>query len=342
MTIIVHVGFPKTATTALQRVFFDNSDFLRSNGLLYPIVDDDFKQRYLKNFLTPKAGARKGWSVDVKSKIQNLRKIIEENSDKSILLSCEELTNELDFSLDASNLSSISDFLKSFSRDICIVAYVRNPVEYYLSRMQESLKSKAGIIRPAVFDAKTAWTIAQYETAFGTSARVRAFSRDKLAGGSITTDFFDLISDIVPIPVESLSEKMVNESLSAEVMFALDFLRCYPEKMGSNMRYNAAEMRFFWRTLQRMDVNSGQSGKPVLFPCAARKVAAAAQEDLRTLDEKYGITFPEYHALQHENPLSPEEWIASVEEIVPVDRAKAFGLIALLTERGTRALAAAR
>ncbi|MFN3188851.1 MAG: hypothetical protein ACK42D_04945, partial [Candidatus Paceibacteria bacterium] len=227
-------------------------------------------------------------------------------------------------------------------RDIQIVVYVRNPVDYYLSRMQEVLKSRSRIISPDRFNSRMAWVISQYEIAFDTPLRVRTFAPAGLVGGSVSSDFWSSIHDIIRVDPSELIESKVNESLSAEVMWVLDALREYPESQKIPVRLNSGENRILWRNLQQIDLKMGTSGKPKLYACAAREVSICSSIDTAKLAEKYKVYFGDHCALDIDNPLPKDRRLVPVEGIVPVDRERALALIAVVAARGIKAIAGSK
>lgn len=339
MTVFLHIGFPKTATTALQRFFSEQRDVLGKSEIFYPLIDDDFKQRYLKSFLRRKSDGKNRMSKENLNKLRRLKQEIGSCGQKHILLSCEELTNELDFQLDAASLKPLANYIKSFGHDISLIAYVRNPVDYYLSRIQERLKSRPGIVSPSSYDARFSWTLAQYEEAFGGEINVRTFDSNQLVGGSIILDFFDAISDITPIDLTNIQPSQRNESLSAEVMFALDFLKHSPASSARPIFYSAKERGVLWRNLHRIDATLGPYSKPLLYPKIAEQLLHSTQQDVDELNQKYGIIFSRHRSLEHDSALPEIGRISPVEEIVSVDRERAFTLIRVITERAIRDIA---
>ncbi|MDO6523487.1 hypothetical protein Q4578_17970 [Shimia thalassica] len=335
MTVILHIGFPKTATTSLQRVFSDNRDAFSDKGLLYPIVDSDFKQRYLKAFLSKPGATELKINSAIKKKLNDVKQLVAANPGKHVLLSCEELTNSQSFDVRAPLLNELRKYLRSLSQDIRVVSYVREPSAYYLSRMQEHVKSAGGIVPPEQFKPDFAHSIEQYEKALNAQSIVRPFERDQLIGGGILSDFLHQISDLVNIDPAAFDEPKTNESLPAEAMFVLDIARQSPKAIGKGVSYDSPQSQHFWRQIQRISKQVGAIQKPILFESAARKAEMAASDDLHILKSKYGITFQPYKSLAEPAPTDP---LTSVETILPVNRQQALAIWGIFTHRANKAM----
>ncbi|TQS70207.1 hypothetical protein ERN12_16410 [Rhodobacteraceae bacterium] len=320
----------------MQKFFSESKDFIGSAGVEYPIVDDDFKQRYLKSFLRPKGKEFRDIQPSQKRSLDRLLLNVRESSAENIFLSCEELTNEQDFSLSAGDLKGLADYIKGMRREVKILVYLREPAAYYLSRMQESIKSQPGIILPSEFDAKLLWVVEQYEIAFGVKADVRAFVRENLVSGDIVTDVLDFVCSGVGPSSLSVPSKPTNESLSGEVMFALDVLRRYPAQAGRSVQSGNTGIRQLWRLLDRFDRQIGPPSKPKLYAQAAQQVSEAASQDLIILKNRYGVEFPAYAPLYDVEAPAVDDRISDVEGIVPVDRSRAFALMGMVVDHGIR------
>lgn len=331
--IILHIGFPKTASTALQMLFSRNVEALAGQGLCYPLTDSDFKQRSLKSLLRKPGREFAAPNAAIKTQLDLLQRRIADHTGPAVLLSCEELTNAQDFDISPEGLSALASYLTASGRAVRIVAYIRNPVDYYLSRMQEKLKSSGGIVPPAAFLPLFSASVEAFEAALGTQAIVRPFHRADLLGGSIATDFFAAISDIVQIDQTDLVDEQVNESLSAEAMFVLDMLRRGPGD-GRPITFTSAETAFLWRQLGRIDRSlGGPIQKPMLYRDAAEAARQAAAPDMERLRSQRGMVLRPHAALDHDCPLPPEARLASVEEIVQVDRSRAFEILRQLSKK---------
>ncbi len=341
MAIILHFGFPKTATTSLQAFFHAERDLLAQQGVLYPIVDDDSKQRYLKSMISPPGAPVEPRIEKIRDKLNALRSLVERRKPSHVLLSCEELGNAHDFEITAETLVPLANYLKSIDDDVHLLAYVRNPEEYYLARMQEKLKTSGGVIAPASYRPLFAPTIAAYEAAFGKKAIVRHFQKGNLVGGSILEDFRTAIAPLVQLDFSGISEKRVNESLSPEVMFVLDMLRTNFADTDKPLAYSYAESSFLWRDLQKIAVQMSLTGKPVLRPAVARLIREGAAGEAAEIAEKYGIVFTDHAAADDgAEEHSSQAPLVSVESIIHVDRPAALSLLNRFALSGLRALQA--
>jgi hypothetical protein len=317
MAIILHIGFPKTATTSLQLGLKANRTRLEAAGLLYPLIDRDFKQRYLKFLVSTHQDPGQA------DALRRLAECISRHPDKHVLLSCEELTGIQMTDFSETSLARLRDFLCTLTSDIRLIAYVRNPAEFYVSRMQEKLKRSGGIVAPDSFLARRADVLAQYEKVFQVKAIVRQFKRSELIGNDIITDFFGQFHELFQIDVAAWDRVTANESLTPETMFVLDLAhRAAPERHSRLTRDGKANR--FWRNLRRIAQSLDNTNKPILFRDAAEAILQANEEDSQSLAERYGISFAKYEFLDRRPQYLPAEQLSDVESIVHVDRKMAF------------------
>ncbi len=48
-TIYLHIGMPKTSSTYLQKILFDNREILLENGILYPVSGMRHNSKYIED-----------------------------------------------------------------------------------------------------------------------------------------------------------------------------------------------------------------------------------------------------------------------------------------------------
>lgn len=318
MAIILHIGFPKTATTSLQLALRANAARLEQAGILYPLVDSDFKQRYLKAVVSNQQDPR-----GMDGRLRQLAECISNYPGKHVVLSCEELTNVFMTDFSDASLARLHAFLRTLTPDIRLIAYVRNPAELYVAMMQERLKRLPGIVAPDSFLARFAHILSQYEKTFQVKVMVRHFKRSELIGQDILIDFFAQFQNLFEINPSTWDRVEANEALTPEILFVLDLAHRDASRREERPS-RRKDVENFWRNVQRVARSAGNSGRPILFRAAAEAVLRANEADCQALTERYGVNFDRYEFLDREPSYPPSEQMSDVENIVPVDRKMAF------------------
>ncbi len=128
-TIYIHVGFGKTGTSAIQKVFFQNREQLKSIGCLYPITGEIFTAHYNLSVLGEE-------EMDTKT-INLYEKLLVEikNSNCNIIV----LSSEQFIFLKELYVKQISEFLKDF--DVKIIFYIREQIKLIESTYLQWLKA---------------------------------------------------------------------------------------------------------------------------------------------------------------------------------------------------------
>ncbi|MCP9483470.1 hypothetical protein NNA36_16010 [Shimia sp. CNT1-13L.2] len=333
MAIFLHIGFPKTATTSLQIAFQDRVEDLKQAGVCYPLIDQDFKQRYLKNFGLKSLPSGKGLPKSVQKNMDDMKKLIKASGCADVVLSCEELTNFMMMTYDTTSAKALRDQLREIDDDIRLVAYVRNPSDFYLSILQEKLKRSGGVLEPQTFQANFAKTIRYYEDVFEVKAIVREFHSSKLKDKDIVADFLHA-TGLEHVDISSWTPIRSNESVSAEALFALDLAR--RDYMGSELVYEFRESEMLWRKSNMIANESEIYQKPVLFKHIHDQVMFANQSDIDVLHERYGISFSEGNYVEGQPTFPPESQLSLVEDLMHVDRSKAIFIWSTFTLRAIR------
>ncbi len=337
MTLVLHIGFPKTGTTSLQKCLQKNKDLLEGKGVFYPLPTNDFKQRSLKLLVN------KHWKPgdDHDPTLRNIRDMLtqftRERPNGHVVLSCEELANAFMSDYSDAPLGRLREFLEPWLNDIRIIAYLRGPEEYYLSMMQENLKRSYCIVPPSDFRTDFSSIIRRFEEALNASATVHAFDRTTLKGGDLIEDFFQQIRDLVDLDTSAFERITSNEALSAEILFILDLARRSLGFPDDPIRYSREHSERFWRALRDASIHSDRSNKPILFESAARSVAAGNRQDCSILLQRYEISFPDYVAVPDESDSGKSNILSDVESVTPVDRQLAFRIWSLYSYNAIQA-----
>lgn len=145
--IILHVGLHKTGTTSIQQTLFldENNGLLKEHGFLYPkkwVANHsipiysafcDYPERYHINI-------RNNFTTDEIKTInqKNLKILKEEIKERrlpKLVISGEDISM-----LTYQNLSNLKTYLLSISNNIKVIIYVRNPISWAISNIQELIK----------------------------------------------------------------------------------------------------------------------------------------------------------------------------------------------------------
>jgi hypothetical protein len=131
LKILFHIGADKTGSTALQNMLYDNQQLLKKNGILYRDT------RALKTKLQAGNGQKlcallrtDASSMEIK---KELTRLIE--PDHLSIISSEQLS-----AIKNSAWKKLFEILKELGVSYQILAYVRSPLGYYISRYQQTVK----------------------------------------------------------------------------------------------------------------------------------------------------------------------------------------------------------
>lgn len=142
-TIVLHIGTTKTGTTALQKTFANQVDFLRKNGISYPnLTGSGFGWTVERGLSSGNADTdiKFEWNTDdFFHRVQWLvtKALVEEKSNDVILLSSENLSRLAKFSR---FWETLQDSQKNKDVNFKVVAYVRNPFQMFMSCYQQYVK----------------------------------------------------------------------------------------------------------------------------------------------------------------------------------------------------------
>jgi hypothetical protein len=198
--VILHIGFHKTGTSALQEYFSENRETLKKHGVFYP---QSLNEKYSGNVdlswvFNENAPSYAKLNPDEKIQIETFYKEqIEKTDCETVIISSE------DFSLLDAQLKSI-ECLKSFlsGYEVTIIAYVREPMEFMFSLYSHAVRSglltcsfqtyisKHYNFRAADFALRLqSWRRIFPESSFV----VKKFASKEFYGGALVSDFFHSI-----------------------------------------------------------------------------------------------------------------------------------------------------
>lgn len=292
MSLILHIGFPKTGTTTIQRAFKKNAKKLEKYGIIYPVASG-IKQSAVKHILA------KTKSTDAERELSELSYAIDsavsKNPSAHILVSVEELTARYQSVLTDDSVSLVKDYLTKWSDDIHLISYVRRPDAYYMSVMQERIKRGWLPLSPNSFRTNFDGIASIYERVFETDAIIRPFERKQWAGGNILSDFLTQIEKFSIIPDRAFSDTLEssNESLSSEAILALEILYSRDECSTRSPNYSFAAANKVWPKVRALSREMNYNTKPVMFSHISEIVLEANKGDVEKLRNNRGVEFQE-------------------------------------------------
>ena len=224
MHVIIHIGTPKAGSSALQAALARDAEALAQAGFYLPGQGKLHARAFPTLYSRRATGASSPWlrrSFDSAEQVMDwtratwdeLETHVLEHRPPLTLLSGEHfiaLTQKADF---------IARLRRMFDR-ITLVAYVRDPVAYYVSATDQGIRSGKKLADLAVPKARAHSRrdqIMEYERLIGREAMVvRNLARSNLVGGDVGLDFYATLSALTGRDLSALpAAPMANESLPA-------------------------------------------------------------------------------------------------------------------------------
>jgi hypothetical protein len=298
MKTVLHIGMPKTGTTALQECLQASRGYLADRRVLYPANPPGCRfhnhrllvfgftpyRKLPRHILRYPAYTEANLAEKYAEFLGHLYDQVRDSRPAWIVLSSETLFRRLG----PEARRSLRRALEPLG-DLAVAAYLRRPSEYYLSNLQQRLKHSY----------RTGWLwvppmsaiLAGYARVFGPGAvRPRIYDRSLLAEGDIVRDFLGTSLPEVPIDICKLTPgKHANETVSAEAMDLLGRYRAAFHAEADNVA--TRDSIELVRTLRRADAAVG-APRPRLRPEIAEAIDYARPDPLR-LRDAYGIEFPD-------------------------------------------------
>ena len=330
--VILHIGSPKTGSTALQSACRAHAPALLAAGVLYPEVRSHAISHHFLGMLMlapqqqPKVygptyvDQPELLQADFAEHWQDIKRQVRLYKPSVLLLSSEALFIVPEPERAAELRRLLDELADSFE----IVAYIRRPSAFYLSKVQQSLKHSAHFSPPGAISFRH--VVESWEIQLGVPVKLAPFMRESLRDGDIFRDFISRY-----LPQVSLNSQLVakttNETLSAEVMALLqDYHRCnHPDKE----RWRVEGSRRFRRLMEKIDVFEGSGQRPVLSADIAGQIDRSSV-DLLWLNSRYGISFSGVDLAEvgaNESTLNRPDY--QVADICEVDQARKERLMLL-------------
>lgn len=230
----MHIGFPKTGTTSLQRFLSLNKSILQEHGVAYPESG-----RINKNGILTVTH----WPLVFKLINGTHQSIVEDIKEESkqylaSVISCEGFILNLHIESFRKNLRMLVEQLGNIE----VVLYLRDPVKYLESAYNQSVKHNLygiiakGDINEFILKAeeKIGFHPADYnryldlirDVFLNKQLVIRDFSKDGLTNSSLYDDFLSNINELSNAKIEFKKPNQQNESLSKNKLELKRIINC--------------------------------------------------------------------------------------------------------------------
>lgn len=319
MKIVLHFGMPKTGTSSIQNTLAKNTlpGFVylpwrspNHTGLLALLFED-----------RPHTVGAFSLGPDPTKRVQSLREVwlpkteafLAAERDETVLIS-----GERGFAVPKVAKQRIRDFLGQYTDDLQVYVYIRSPVSYIQSALQQNVKTGLGS-----FELRDIWPhyrrrIEELESVFGREAvNLVHFDRQTLADGDVVSDFCARIG----IPVSKIQIERANESISLTTLGLMHAYRTLTRndpihKAMHSMRIDAHLVH----KLEQAGAGKFEIAKSWIDPLLAEQAA-----DIAWIENRMG------HAILDAPSVSPEA-IGSFDDLMAIARRQTKALKSLILE----------
>ena len=345
MQTILHIGMPKTGSTVLQDRLGASGPALAAKGVLYPsnppgcpfnnhrlLLLGFLPYTKLPRHVRKVAAYRpETLAADYAGFRAHLAAEVAAARPERLVLSSESLFR----TLRAESRAALAGALAPFG-PVTVAVYLRRPSAYYLSALQQHLKSSQKVLPPRAPAPLPA--LRDYRTMFGAEAvRPRIYDRSLLAGGDISEDFLAAYLPGAGLAAADLAPAArSNATLSAE---AMDLLRAFRAAFhGARDNVPAADSSQLVKVLARIDA-ALEAPRPRLRPEIADAIDYANRDALAIRD-RWGLAFPGLDYDRLRRMLLPDHGLPALlrdrlrpwrlEEVAPIDRELQQAILARL------------
>jgi hypothetical protein len=298
--LLLHIGHPKTGTTALQSVLSANAKkLLAEASILYPTrtTPSEYKHAFAIPWLLQadnesiRRRARKdGEELKELSKgywDSLIREVNEEKPD-ILILSAEGFWSILR-RVPENQRSFFRDRLYETASKIKTIAYLKSPTSYFLSKINQKIRNFRPVTLPRHNYISSA--IRDWESLGLDEYCWRVFDRRSLCNRDIVDDFFDqnFPTSISPSTLSREGVEQSNSSISTEALVLLEEITTEHKALSEDV-YDRRRSKII-SILRAADAAISENARPSLTEQAKQGILARCS-DINWLNER-GLYFPD-------------------------------------------------
>lgn len=287
--LLLHIGMPKTGTSALQSALNQARGNLAQHGVLYPEpvrtnhdilaagyrplaeLSRQYRQLYKDNPESLKADFHRWWSC--------LEAAVDRDQPRTIILSGELMSSP-------TRLAALHELLARITTNVRVIIYVRRPSHYFLSLTHQQLRLSSMITHwgsPGLLRFRP--LIEGYAAEF--PVEVIAYERDNFENQHIVFDFIQRFIPSTRPVFDMITPEPVNPSYSPEAMAIMQQFRLQNYPTQDN--FYSGETHFFLVALE--EASAVCNCNPLILKEEIALQIDYSNSDLLWLRDKFGVTF---------------------------------------------------
>lgn len=299
---LIHLGFEKTGTTSIQESLFLNRDYLRANGIYFPIFEIGGRPlgrnvcHILQSVTKRYDQIDPFWKLERSPRdlrsfgVSFLDKIIGDfyKSDCSTLLISSDL-------LRGPYLPSLCDILLQDVGPVRGCVYLRSPLHRFRSQFQQGLR--AGRLRDGDHFLLLRPQIVELQDCFPSALMLRKYvERSEQKNWNAVDDFWSAVLQVEP-PPNALAPSL-NEADPAEITVVFAQM----VEVVNDWNRDQRNLFFGWcrRAIREMKLNDHEYTRFEFSKNVARKVIAATVSDNQWLEANFGLR---WDGIESEEPV---------------------------------------
>ncbi|MEA2019483.1 MAG: hypothetical protein U9N59_13675 [Campylobacterota bacterium] len=286
--IIIHIGSGKTGSTSIQKTLYLNKK--RNDAILnYPFLLDRKDNQVFRYAFCKLENTTSHMRAKFKEEPDNFllyqKELLESFEKKTSELADYVISSEFLYLSKKDEVSSIKEYLTKLGfESFHIILYIRQPSSYYLSAVQQSLKTSSFIPSPKSFDYNFKDVIAIWKDVFK-NLTIRVFDKEKLVNQNVVEDF-SYVLNTLGYDTNLGQGLRVNEKVSVECSQVMQdyFKSINLESLSSKELHN---IRLIIASFIKKYADYGS--KPILRENIKQFIINNFYEDILYVNNKYNL-----------------------------------------------------